>query len=90
MTVLDLASRPRLRRGVKLTYDRTRETWVLLFPEGVLVPNRTASDILQLCDGVATVAEITEALSDRYSGVRAQDVLDVLTRLQERRVAEWT
>ena len=83
-------SRPRLRRGVKLTWDKTRDTYVLLFPEGVLVPNRTAADILGLCDGVATVEEITAALGEKYSGVRAQDVQDILTRLEERRVAEWT
>jgi pyrroloquinoline quinone biosynthesis protein D len=87
---ITLTSRPRLRRGVKLTWDRTRDTYVLLFPEGVLVPNKTAADVLQLCDGVATVEEITAALSEKYTGVRAQDVQDVLTRLAERRVAEWT
>ena len=84
------SSRPRLRRGVRLTYDKTRDTDVLLFPEGVLVPNKTAADVLRLCDGVATVEEITAALGEKYSGVRAQDVQEILTRLNERRVAEWT
>jgi pyrroloquinoline quinone biosynthesis protein D len=84
------SSRPRLRRGVRLTYDKTRDTDVLLFPEGVLVPNKTAADVLRLCDGVATVEEITATLGKKYLGVRAQDVQDILTRLNERRVAEWT
>jgi pyrroloquinoline quinone biosynthesis protein D len=88
--VIELGSRPRLRRGVRLTWDKTRETHVLLFPEGVLVPNKTAAAVLQLCDGVATVAEITSALGEKYTGVQAKDVQDILTRLHERRVAEWT
>jgi pyrroloquinoline quinone biosynthesis protein D len=83
-------TRPRLRRGVRLTYDKTRETHVLLFPEGVLVPNKTAAAVLQLCDGKATVDEIAAALGEKYDGVRVQDVQDVLTRLVDRRVIEWT
>jgi pyrroloquinoline quinone biosynthesis protein D len=90
VTTIGLESRPRLRRGVRLTYDKTRETHVLLFPEGVLVPNKTAAAVLELCDGVATVAEITTALSRKYSGVRAEDVQNVLTRLEDRRVVQWT
>jgi pyrroloquinoline quinone biosynthesis protein D len=83
-------SRPRLRRGVRLTYDKTRETHVLLFPEGVLVPNKTAAAVLQLCDGEATVEDITTELGKKYDGVRTEDVKDVLARLEDRRVVEWT
>ncbi|MEV4315815.1 pyrroloquinoline quinone biosynthesis peptide chaperone PqqD [Actinocrispum sp. NPDC049592] len=90
MTTIELRSRPRLRRGVRLTWDKTRETHVLLFPEGVLVPNKTAAAVLELCDGTATVAEITADLAQRYQGVQTQDVQDVLVRLEERRVVEWT
>jgi pyrroloquinoline quinone biosynthesis protein D len=82
--------KPRLRKGVRLTYDKTRDTHVLLFPEGVLVPNETAAAVLSLCDGQSTVEEITTALGSRFRGVRAEDVTGVLTRLAERRVVEWT
>jgi pyrroloquinoline quinone biosynthesis protein D len=90
VTTIGLDSAPQLRRGVRLTYDKTRETHVLLFPEGVLVPNKTAADVLKLCDGVATVAEITAQLGKQYDGVRAEDVQNILTRLEDRRVVEWT
>jgi pyrroloquinoline quinone biosynthesis protein D len=89
VTTIGADSRPRLRRGVRLTYDRTRETNVLLFPEGVLVPNPTAAAVLQLCDGATTVSQIADELGKTYQGVRSDDVLNVLTRLAERRVVEW-
>jgi len=79
-----------LRRGVRLTFDSVRNTHVLLFPEGVLVPNPTAAAILELCDGVSTVDEIALRLTERYQGVLASDIADVLTRLAERRVVEWS
>ncbi|MGK4594304.1 pyrroloquinoline quinone biosynthesis peptide chaperone PqqD [Amycolatopsis sp. w19] len=90
MTTLERGSVPRLRRGVRLSYDRIRETHVLLFPEGVLVPNATAAAVLSLCDGVEDVAGIASALSKRYAGVREEEILDVLSRLGDRRIVEWT
>ncbi|MFE5508065.1 pyrroloquinoline quinone biosynthesis peptide chaperone PqqD [Amycolatopsis japonica] len=90
MTILEGASVPRLRRGVRLSYDQTRETHVLLFPEGVLVPNATAAAVLSLCDGVEDVAGIAAALRKRYAGVREEEILDVLSRLGDRRIVEWT
>ena len=90
MSTIALDSRPRLRRGVRLVFDHTRATHVLLFPEGVLVPNPTAAAVLQLCDGVSTVDQITAVLAERYQGVRATDITELLTRLADRRVVEWT
>jgi pyrroloquinoline quinone biosynthesis protein D len=85
-----MPGKPRLRRGVRLTFDKTRDTHVLLFPEGVLVPNATAAAVLELCDGSSDVDEIAAKLGARFSGVRAEDVTAVLTRLEGRRVVEWT
>lgn len=85
-----MPGKPRLRRGVRLSFDKTRDTHVLLFPEGVLVPNATAAAVLELCDGVSDVAEIAARLDTRFSGVRPEDVTNVLARLQDRRVVEWT
>ena len=56
----------------------------------MLVPNKTAAAVLELCDGARHVSEITAALGKRYSGVRESDVLDVLARLKDRQVVEWT
>lgn len=85
-----MSGKPRLRKGVRLTFDKVRDTNVLLFPEGVLVPNATAAAVLTLCDGESTVDQIAAALGERFRGVRAQDVTDVLARLESRRVVEWT
>jgi pyrroloquinoline quinone biosynthesis protein D len=88
MTTLTAASRPRLRPGTRLTYDRTRDTLVLLFPEGVLVPNQTANDILARCDGATSVSGIAEALTERYHGVEVDDVLALVEELVSRRLVE--
>lgn len=81
--------KPKLRRGVRLSYDRTRSAHVLLFPEGVLVPNETAAAVIALCDGETPVPDIATALDEKYAGVREKEVRDVLDRLAIRRVIEW-
>lgn len=81
-------SRPRLRRGVRLIFDATRGARVLLYPEGVLVPNETAAEVLARCDGSTTVAGISAALAEQYEGMRPDDVLELLERLVRRRFVE--
>jgi pyrroloquinoline quinone biosynthesis protein D len=82
------ADRPRLVRGVRLTFDRARERHVLLSPETVVVLNATGSDVLELCDGKRSVAEIVTELGARYSRVVDEDVRRFLDRLVARRCVE--
>lgn len=80
--------RPVLPRHAKLRFDKTREQWVLLVPERVLAPDDTAVEILQLCDGKASVAEIVDHLAAKYSAepeLIQSDVVAMLEELAEKR-----
>ena len=81
-------ARPRLRRGVRLSFDRVRGEHVLLYPEGMLFPNQTAVAVLSRCDGATTLAEIVTDLGHEYQGVRLEQVADLLARLVERWLVE--
>jgi pyrroloquinoline quinone biosynthesis protein D len=65
--------RPQLAVGVRLHWDKVRERHVLLYPEGALVLNQTAVDVLELCDGKRSLDEIASTLSSRYSGADVRD-----------------
>jgi pyrroloquinoline quinone biosynthesis protein D len=39
----------------------------LLYPEGVLLLNRTAAAVVELCDGSRTLREVVDALGSRYT-----------------------
>ena len=58
--------KPRLKRGVRLTYDHTRDIQVLLYPEGAVLLNETGRAILELVDGQRTVSQIAAILQQRY------------------------
>jgi pyrroloquinoline quinone biosynthesis protein D len=77
------ASVPRLRRGVRLRFDSTREAWVLLAPERVLMPDDIAVEILQRCDGKATLGAIVDELSQTFEAERTLIANDVAALLQD-------
>jgi pyrroloquinoline quinone biosynthesis protein D len=80
--------RPQLARHVRLAFDRTRERYVLLQPESVVILNGTGADVLGLCDGQRTVAEIVEELRGRYNRVIDDEVRHFLDRLVAKRCVE--
>jgi pyrroloquinoline quinone biosynthesis protein D len=75
---------PRLAPGVRLQRDTVRERDVLLYPEGALVLNETATAVLELCDGKRTVDEIAEELGARYGTDVRDDVRKLLDAIAER------
>ncbi|HUZ07284.1 MAG TPA: pyrroloquinoline quinone biosynthesis peptide chaperone PqqD [Candidatus Paceibacterota bacterium] len=87
MTPIADTSRPRLADKVRLKWDAVREKHLLLFPEGVLVLNQTAHDVLARCDGQRTVAEIVKTLALQYATAANTidgDVKEILQRLAEK------
>jgi pyrroloquinoline quinone biosynthesis protein D len=59
-------SRPRLQSGFRLQWEPAQHHHVLLFPEGMVKLNVSATEILKRCTGEATVAEITAALEHAF------------------------
>jgi pyrroloquinoline quinone biosynthesis protein D len=76
-------SRPVLPRHAKLKFDETRQVWVILAPERVLAPDEIAVEVLQLCDGARSVAEIVDLLAEKYAAERAAIATDVVAMLQD-------
>ena len=77
------ASRPVLPRHAKLRFDETRQRWVILAPERVLAPDEIAVEILQLCDGARSVAQMIDELAAKYTAERAAIGADVIVMLQD-------
>ncbi len=80
---IDEASVPRLPPHIKLRFDDTRQRWVVLAPERVLVPDEIAVEILQRCDGVLTVAAIAAVLAEKYAAARDEVTRDIVELLQD-------
>lgn len=87
MSHVDLNCRPVLAAHVRMKIDPISGDPLLLFPEGVLILNSTAHDIVLLCDGQANGGEIVAALSAQFEvdePTLRSDVVECLTDLLQR------
>ena len=82
--LLSLDSTPKLWRLARLDYDPVRRRHVLLYPEGAVLLNETGAAILELCNGVHTLAEIVSILSERYHSDVTADVTEYLDQMANR------
>jgi len=57
---------PRLHAKARLQRDEVRGREVLLYPEGLVGLNPTGAEILGLCDGARSLADIVTTLEQRY------------------------
>ena len=75
---------PKIANGYRLQFEEAQDTWVLLYPEGMVKLNPSASEILQRCDGKACVSEIVKLLETAFetSGLN-EDVHAFLAIAQE-------
>ena len=78
------ASRPAIWKFARVDFDPVRQRPVLLYPEGAILLSDTAGEILSLCDGRRTVADIVATLGAKYDADVASDVIEYLDRLAER------
>jgi len=66
------ATVPRLHPKARLQHDDVRGRDVLLYPEGLVALNPTGAEILALCDGVRSVADVVAALEQRYGAAAVE------------------
>jgi pyrroloquinoline quinone biosynthesis protein D len=76
-------SAPRLVPHVRMQFDKHRDQWVLQAPERLLVLDAIAHEIVQRCDGTATVAGIVEDLAGKFDAPRDLIARDVSALLQD-------
>ena len=76
---------PSFARRARLKWDPTRGCHVLLYPEGVLVLNPEAAEVLSLVDGARTLDDIANALHEAHPEAPREtlfeDTLELLDRL---------
>ena len=70
----DFSEHPKLTRRLRLQYEPAQESWVLLYPEGMVQLNASAAEILRRCDGSHTVSSIVQELEKLFNiqGIPAQ------------------
>jgi pyrroloquinoline quinone biosynthesis protein D len=78
----------RLAPHIVFRFDDTRQRWIILAPERLMLPDEQAVEILKLVDGKASVGAIVDALAARYTqaprDLIAKDVTAMLQDLADK------
>jgi pyrroloquinoline quinone biosynthesis protein D len=63
----DLTAKPKLARLFRMQYEEAQQAYVLLYPEGMVKLNQSASEILKRCDGERDVQAIIKDIEQTFS-----------------------
>ncbi|MEE9358965.1 MAG: pyrroloquinoline quinone biosynthesis peptide chaperone PqqD [Hyphomicrobium sp.] len=80
--IIEATTRPIMPPHVKLRHDAGRGRWIILAPERLFDPDDVAVDVLKLCDGKRTVADIAEHLAKEYNAPANEITADIVEMLQ--------
>ncbi len=81
--MIDAATRPVMPAHIKLRHDAGRGRWLILAPERVFDPDDIAVEVLKLCDGQRTVADIAGVLAKEYNAPMEEISADITAMLQD-------
>lgn len=51
----------------RLQWEEAQQKYVILYPEGIVELNQSSAEILMLCDGKQTVAQMIAALEAKFA-----------------------
>lgn len=79
---------PRWRQGFRFQFEPAQNAHVLLYPEGMVKFNGSASAIGELIDGERSVADIVAHLEGQFPGV-PELAVDVEDFMETARAKRW-
>ena len=59
--------------GHRLQWEKAQNSFVLLYPEGMVTLNESSSEILKLCDGTRSEEEIIAVLEKRFPNAAVEE-----------------
>ena len=90
MSNATLASVPRIGPGFRLQFEPAQECHVLLYPEGMVKLNPSASEIMKRCDGQRSVAAVVSELESAFAAQGLEgDVLAFIAMAGQQRWLAW-
>ena|ERR1700758_4098298 len=84
------SARPTLRALFRLQFEPAQDAFVLLYPEGMVKLNQSASEIIKRCDGTRGVKQLVAEVESTFNRVGlAHPVNAFLAEATARGWVEW-
>ena len=85
---MKLGEIPRLHPHLRFQWEPAQEAYVLLYPEGMVKLNGSVGEILAVCNGERSVAEIIGLLTEKFP--EAPDIeTDIIDFLVTAHTNQW-
>jgi pyrroloquinoline quinone biosynthesis protein D len=84
---LNQDARPSIASMYRLQFEPAQQSWVLLYPEGMVKLNGPAGEILKRCDGQHSLQELIADLEVTYGQTGLRD--DVCEFLRDAHARGW-
>ena len=84
---LNQDARPSIASMYRLQFESAQQSWVLLYPEGMVKLNGPAGEILKRCDGQHSLQELIADLEATYGQTGLRD--DVCEFLRDAHARGW-
>lgn len=81
--IITVASKPVMPPYIKMRHDAGRNRWLILAPERLFDPDQIAVEILKLCDGQRTVADIVAVMAKEYNAPTEEIEADIVSMFQD-------
>ncbi len=65
--MIELTVKPKLARLFRMQYEEAQQAYVLLYPEGMVKLNQSASEILKRCDGERDVQAVIADIEQTFN-----------------------
>ena len=65
--MIELTVKPKLARLFRMQYEEAQQGYVLLYPEGMVKLNQSASEILKRCDGERDVQAMIADIEQTFN-----------------------
>ncbi len=65
--MIELTVKPKLSRLFRMQYEEAQQAYVLLYPEGMVKLNQSASEILKRCDGERDVQAVIADIEQTFN-----------------------
>ncbi|NHC04510.1 pyrroloquinoline quinone biosynthesis peptide chaperone PqqD [Acinetobacter sp. 187] len=77
---LDLSIIPTWRQGYRFQFEPAQNAYVLLYPEGMIKLNQSASEIGQHIDGQNSIADIIQKVTAKFGDIPEikQDIIEYM------------
>jgi len=76
-----IPEKPKLNRRYRMQWEPAQQSYVLLYPEGMVKLNQSAAEIIKRCDGSRSISQIISEIESAFETSGLQEQIEKLLQM---------